>query len=245
VCRQFLITAAVGMTAISLLWSVPARAGNEAEVEVARHLIELIKIGRVIVSEQMENINDSTRADKGFTGDYMAGQIIERFKNTTNLDLRIPNVVPQENLYLALVQSEKEVVDEAQPVINKVGIGFKGFFPAVFARRVGEQFHKKSGVRMKLTALDYRDSNSKPDDFEAEVLHMFRDPRRSKGQPYVRNSILDGRSVLRMVDPEYAGQTCLVCHGTPKGARNMTGAKKEGWKEGDLAGAISIVLPLK
>ena len=241
--RQVFMLLVVGMTAISLVWSVPTRAENEAEM--AGHLIELVKIGRVIVSEQMENINDASKADKGFTGDYMASQILERFRKIRKLDLRIPNVVPQANLYLALVQSEKEVVDEAQPVINRAGISFKGFFPAVFAQRVGEQFYKKSGVRMKLTAIDYRNANNKPDDFEAEVLRMFSDSRHPKGQSYVRSLMADGRPVLRMMGPEYAAPTCLVCHGAPKGERNVAGTKKEGWKEGDFAGAISIVLPLK
>ena len=234
---------AVGMISISLMWSVQARAENEAEV--AEHLIELVKVGRVIVSEQMENINDSSKADKGFTGDYMAGQILERFRRTTKLDLRIPNVVPQANLYLALIQSEKEVVDEAQPVINRAGISFKGFTPAVFSQRVGEQFYKKSGVRMKLTAIAYRNANNRPDDFEAEVLRMFSDSRHPKGKPYVRSSIVEGRPVLRMMDPEYVSPTCLACHGGPRGKLNITGMKMDGWKEGDLAGAVSIVLPLK
>lgn len=240
---RILMMLAVGMTAISLAWSAPAGAGNEAEV--AEHLIELVKIGRGIVSEQMQNINDPTKADKGFTGDYMSRQVLERFKEATKLDLRIPNVVPQANLYLALVQVEKEVVDQAQPVINKAGISFKGFIPVVFARRVGEQFYKKSGVRVKLTAIDYRNANNKPDDFETEVLRMFSDPRHPKGQSYVRSTMVDGRPVLRMIDPEYAATTCLACHGAPKGARDVTGMRKEGLKEGDLAGAISIVLPLK
>jgi hypothetical protein len=234
---------AVGMISISLMWSVQARAENDAEV--AEHLIELVKVGRVIVSEQMENINDSSKADKGFTGDYMAGQILERFRRTTKLDLRIPNVVPQTNLYLALIQSEKEVVDEAQPVINRAGISFKGFTPAVFSQRVGEQFYKKSGVRMKLTAIAYRNANNRPDDFEAEVLRMFSDSRHPKGKPYVRSSIVEGRPVLRMMDPEYVSPTCLACHGGPRGRLNITGMKMDGWKEGDLAGAVSIVLPLK
>jgi len=234
---------AVGMISISLMWSVQARAENDAEV--AEHLIELVKVGRVIVSEQMENINDSSKADKGFTGDYMAGQILERFRRTTKLDLRIPNVVPQANLYLALIQSEKEVVDEAQPVINRAGISFKGFTPAVFSQRVGEQFYKKSGVRMKLTAIAYRNANNRPDDFEAEVLRMFSDSRHPKGKPYVRSSIVEGRPVLRMMDPEYVSPTCLACHGGPRGRLNITGTKMDGWNERDLAGAVSIVLPLK
>jgi hypothetical protein len=234
---------AMGIVTMSLMWSAPVQAENEAET--AEHLIELIKIGRVIVSEQMDNINDASKADKGFTGDYMAGQVLERFKKHTRLDLRIPSVVPQANLYLALVQSAKDVVHEAQPVINRVGISYKGFIPAVFAQRVEDQFYTKSGVRMKLTSIDYRNANSKPDDFEAEVLRMFSDARHPKGKPYMRSSMVDGRPVLRMMSPEYVSQTCLTCHGEPRGKLTVGGMKKDGWKDEDLAGAISIVLPLK
>jgi Protein of unknown function (DUF3365) len=235
---------AVGIAVTTLVWNVPAKAAG-IEVEVAEHLIKLVKIGRVIVSEQMETINDASKAEKGFTGNHMAGQILERFKKVTKLDLRIPNVVPQANLYLSLVQAEKDVVDEVQPVINRAGIAFKGFIPAVFAKRVGDQFYEKSGIRLKLTAIDYRNTNNKPDDFEAEVLRMFSDSRHPKGQPYVRSTMVDGQPVLRMMDPEYVGQTCLACHGVPRGALTVGGMKKDGWKDGDLAGAISIVLPLK
>ncbi len=231
-----------GVAALALS-ATPVFAGNEAEV--AEHLIDLVKIGRGVMSEQMGNINDASKADKGFTGDYIAGQVIERFKKKTKIDLRIPNVVPQAGLYLALVEAEKEVVDEAQPIINRPGIGFKGFIPAVFARKSGEHFYKKSGVRLKLTGIDYRNINNRPDDFESEVLRMFSDSRHPKGQSYVRNTMLDGKPVLRMMDPEYAAASCLSCHGTPKGGKDITGGHKEGWKEGDLAGAISVVLPLK
>ena len=234
---------AMGMVTMSLMWSAPVQAENEAEI--AEHLIELIKIGRVIVSEQMDNINDASKADKGFTGDYMAGQVLERFKKHTRLDLRIPNVVPQANLYLTVVQSAKDVVHEAQPIINRAGISYKGFIPAVFAQRVEDQFYTKSGVRMKLTSIGYRNANSKPDDFETEVLRMFSDSRHPKGKPYMRSSMVDGRPVLRMMSPEYVSQTCLTCHGEPRGKLTVGGMKKDGWKDGDLAGAISIVLPLK
>ena len=134
---------------------------------------------------------------------------MKRFKKQTRIDLRIPNVVPQANYYLALVEAERDVVDEAQPVINRQGVGFKGFLHAVFARRVGEHFYKKTGVRMKLTGINYRSLNSKPDDFEQEVLRMFSDPRHPKGQAHVRNMTIDGRSVLHMIDREYAAASCL------------------------------------
>ncbi|MGH7258968.1 MAG: Tll0287-like domain-containing protein, partial [Nitrospiraceae bacterium] len=83
------------------------------------------------------------------------------------------------------------------------------------------------------------------DDFESEVLRMFADARHPKGQPYSKATMIDGKPVLRMMDPEYAAATCLNCHGAPKGERDITGMKKEGWKEGDLAGAISIVIPMR
>jgi CheY-like chemotaxis protein len=188
------------------------------EAEVAEHLIDLVKIGRGVMSEQMGNINDASKSNKGFTGDYMAAQVIERFKKKTKIDLRIPNAVPQAGLYLALVEAEKDVVDEAQPVINRAGIGFKGFIPAVFARKTGENFYKKTGVKLKLTGIDYRNASNRPDDFEAEVLRMFSDPRHPKGQTYVRNTMLDGRPVLRMMDPEYAAASCLACHGARRAA---------------------------
>ncbi len=242
--RQVFMIVAAGMTIISLMWSTPARATTEA-AEVAEHLIELVKIGSEVVSEHQATINDAEKSEKGFTSDFVADQVLERFKKKTKIDLRIPNVVPQANLYLVLVEAEREVIDEAQQVINRPGVGFKGFLHAVFARRVGEHFHKKTGVRIKLTSVDYRTTNSKPDEFEQEVLRMFGDPRHPKDQVYVRSEVVDGRPVLRMMDPEYAAASCLGCHGAPKGERDITGMKKEGWKEGSLAGAISLILPLK
>ena len=241
--RQVLIIVGVGMATISLAWSTPVRASNEAEM--AEHLIELMKIGRGVVAEHQASIDDTAKAKKGFTADFFGNQVMERFKKKTKIDLRIPSVVPQANIYLALVEAEREVVDEAQLIINRPGIGFKGFIPAMFARKTGERFYKKSGVKLKLTGIDYRNISNRPDDFESEVLRMFSDPRHPKGQPYVRNTTVEGKAVLRMMDPEYAAVSCLSCHGTPKGERDITGMRKEGWKEGDFAGAISLVLPLK
>jgi hypothetical protein len=234
---------AMGITTISLAWNTPALAANEAEV--AEHLIELMNFGREMISEHQATINDATKGEKGFTGDFVVDQVMERFKKKSRIDLRIPNVVPQASVYLALLEAEREVVEEAQPVINRQGIAFKGFLHAVFARRVGENFYQKTGIRIKLTGISGRNLNSKPDDFEQEVLRMFSDSRHPKGRSYARNTIIDGRPVLRMIDPEYAAGSCLSCHGTPKGERDLMGMKKEGWKEGDLAGAISLMLPLK
>lgn len=232
-----------GLCAMMVGMPSHARAGDEAET--AELLIALLKAGRAVVSEHQALINDPSKGNKGFTDEFVAHEIIEKFKAKTRVDLSRPSGIPQSALLLALLESEREVVLEAQPVINKQGIAFKGFIPAVFARKAGEKFYRKTGIKMKLTGTDYRFPGNKPDDFEAEVLRMFADPRHPKGQHYAKATMINGKPVMRVMDPEYAGATCLTCHGGPKGERDITGMKKEGWKEGDLAGAISIVLPMR
>jgi hypothetical protein len=231
-----------------ILGSVMLYGGHavaNSEVETAELLIKLLQTGRTVISEHQGLINDVSKANKGFTGDFVIGQVMDRFRKQTRIDLSRPNALPQAGLLLALVESEKEVVDEAQPVINKAGVGFKGFLPAVFARKAGERFYRKTGIRVKLTGADYRYPGNKPDDFETEVLRMFADARHPKGQPYSKTMMVEGKPVLRMMDPEYAAASCLNCHGGPKGERDITGMKKEGWKEGELAGAISVVIPMR
>jgi Protein of unknown function (DUF3365) len=220
-----------------------ARAGDEAET--AELLIALLKAGRAVVSEHQALINDASKGNKGFTDEFVGHEIIEKFKAKTRVDLSRPSSVPQGALLLALLESEREVVLEGQPVINKQGVAFKGFIPAVFARKAGEKFYKKTGIKVKLTGADYRFPGNKPDDFESEVLRMFGDARHPKGQQYAKATMVGGKPVMRVMDPEYATATCLTCHGGPKGERDITGMKKEGWKEGELAGAISIVVPMK
>ena len=72
--RLVFMMVAVGITTISLAWCTPARATNEA-TQVAEHLIELVKIGREVVSEHQATINDATKAEKGFTADFVADQV--------------------------------------------------------------------------------------------------------------------------------------------------------------------------
>jgi len=220
-------------------------AGTGDEPETAELLIELMKAGRVVVSDHQSLINDASKGEKGFTDEFVRREIVERFKARTRIDLAHPRGMPQSGILLAMLESEREVVLDAQPVINRPGIGFKGFIPSVFARKVGQKLYQKTGIRMKLTGMDYRFPGNKPDDFETEVLRLFADPRHPKGQPYAKMTVANGKPVMRVMDPEYAGATCLACHGGPKGERDITGMKKEGWREGELAGAISVVMPMR
>lgn len=54
----------------------------------------------------------------------------------------------------------------------------------------------------------------------------------------------EGHQVFRYVAPMTIDEACLQCHGEPAGELDVTGTPKEGWKMGDIGGAISIIMPL-
>lgn len=243
--RVLVSVLSVGIMVGALLWGEAAHAKTTDEAETAELLIVLLKAGRAVVSEHQQLINDAEKADKGFTDEVVGRKILERFKAETEIDLTRTAGIPRNEILLAMVQSQREVIRDAQPVINKRGIGFKGFVPSMFARKVGQKLFAKTGIRVKLTATDYRFPGNQPDAFETEVLRVFSDPQYPKGKRYVRLLAVDDEQAVRVMYPEYAEATCLMCHGDPKGERDVTGMKKEGWKEGELAGAISVVMPVR
>ena len=63
--------------------------------------------------------------------------------------------------------------------------------------------------------------------------HVPKVKRHMDHAPFFSEAIEDGPS---------ATKACLKCHGEPKGAKDITGGKKEGGKLGELGGAISFVL---
>lgn len=232
-----------GFIAWMLVMGSPVQAANEAET--AEYLIKLVKAGRVVVANNQTLINDASMGDKGFTPEAFGKKTAQIFLEKTKIDLTKPPSSELTRLLHALLESGKEVVADAQLVINKQGLGFKGFLPAVWNRRTGEIFQEKTGIRLKLTNEDYRNPKNKPDEFETEILKLFADPNYPKGKEYSRVTTVSGRTALRYMSPEYASKACLSCHGEPKGERDITGGKKEGWKEGGLAGAISLIIPVR
>ena len=59
------------------------------------------------------------------------------------------------------------------------------------------------------------------------------------GEAIVSETLEDGKSV-RVLLPLFYEKACLSCHGQPKGERDITGYPREGGKEGELGGAISV-----
>ncbi len=175
-------------------------------------------------------------------------QLAETFLGRSGIDLRaLPSARLSSStkaLLKQLVAASKTVVTEAQsgnsqdrvrPTVHLI--------PAVFGSRVALQFEAATGVRLKQTSLVPRNPANMPDEFERAVLREFADPAFQREKVITEVTAKSG--VLRLMYPLYATRQCLACHGEPAGGElDRMGYRKEGWKLGQNAGAISVIMPI-
>jgi len=248
--RKTMMTGLVAMLAVLVMSPEWARSVERAEAEeTARLLAKLFSAGRMVIDQNQALIDDSHRGDKGFTPEVFEQQLIQEFRKQTGIDVsRIQNTpvsitVPPlaRELLPAFVVASKEVIRDAQVVINQRGIGYKNFIPATYGSQAAARFSKQSHVRLKQTTLQPRNPKNEPDEYEASVLKWL--SGRPRAEAYVSELTEEGRT-LRVVMPIYYVRDCLKCHGEPKGDLDISGYPKEGAREGDLAGAITVTTPL-
>jgi hypothetical protein len=100
-------------------------------------------------------------------------------------------------------------------------------------------------VYLKQTAPEHllRNAGNKPDSFEAEHMKALSEAS-FQGNAGTVISKIDGKNSVRVLLPLFYEKTCLSCHGEPKGERDISGYPKEGGKEGQLGGAISVKLDM-
>jgi general secretion pathway protein A len=216
--------------------------------ETARLLAVLLDSGRVVLGKAQSTINNPRLEDKGFSGSVFEARLRKEFLGRTGHDLSNlkPAAMPEraKPLLMKLASYMTRMVQEVQPEINKKGVGFKGFIPATFATRVADRFSKESGLKLRQIgppAVDPRNPNNKPDEQEEEVLLAIQ-----KSHPRAGDHVIEQRfpdKSVRVLLPLFYTKACLSCHGKPKGEIDISGYEKEGFKEGDLGGAISVVLP--
>ena len=224
---------------------------NADAVETGRLLAILLDSGRVVVGANQPLINDKEKGDKGFTPDVFEKQLQAKFKDRAGVDLTKLNeakIPPQAKTLLPkLVEASKQAVADNQANINTKGKGFKAFTPAHFGTQAAAKFTKTSGVYLKQTAMDshLRNPSNKADDFETAVLKKFADPSYPRQGEKIISETVDKEKAVRLMLPLFYGKNCLGCHGEPKGETDISGYKKDGSKEGDLGGAISVKVPLK
>lgn len=228
-----------------LMWSSIgwAQAPREEAEKIAQHLATLLNVGRLIVERNQTLINDPRTGDKGFTPEVFEHEVVDEFIRQTTIDLKhlsshLPSL--EKELLPVLLQSSKEVVADAQLVINQRGIGYKNFIPATFGSQAARKFSARTHVKIKQTTLNPRNLKNTPDAYEEIVL------KRLATQPASDTFIaewIDNDTTLRALIPIYYSQDCLACHGKPRGILDISGYPREGAQEGDLAGAISIQIP--
>ena len=229
----------------TLTWSqiVWAQISPQETELTAQLLATFLHAGRVVIERNQSLINDPRKGDKGFTPEVFEPLVIDEFLQQTHIDLKHPPPsLPAltKDLLAMLLLASKEVVADAQLVINQRGIAYKNFIPASFGSQAARKFSKRSKVTIKQTALEPRNLKNAPDAYEETVL------KRLATQPASITPVVewidDGR-VLRTLMPIYYSEDCLTCHGNPKGILDISGYPREGAQAGELAGAISIQIP--
>jgi general secretion pathway protein A len=215
--------------------------------QTARLLAILLDSGRSVINDQQALFDEPGPSDKGkgLTPDVFDRQLTEMFRSRSGTDLqdldasRVP--AQAKKLLKELVAVSRHVVADAQPEINRSS-GPRGLLPAIFGARVAGRFTERTGVRMKQTTLLPRNAANAPDSTERSALELFADPGYPREKPISETTAKSG--ALRLMFPLYATRHCLNCHGEPKGALDRTGYPREGWKLGQNAGAISVIIPI-
>lgn len=246
----------LGLFAVALLTigiglaPIPASANSEL-VESGRLLAILLDAGRGTVAANQPLINDASKGDKGFTADVFEKELIEKFKARAGVDLAnvkaatIPETA--KGLLPELVAASKKTIAANQAKINQSGIAYKGFTPAHFGTQAAAEFSSKTGIYLKQTTQDalLRNPKNKADAFESGLLAKLADASYPRQGDKAMSEAVEGGKAVRVLLPLYYGKGCLGCHGVPKGEMDVSGYKKEGAKEGDLGGAISVKLQAK
>ncbi len=225
-----------------------AQQNENADMGLALRLAVLLQSARSVIGAEQARINDPAIGDKGLSGKEVLARATKAFVAKTGAaPLSTESSVRETKIVEAMMASISEVMDANAGTINRQGVAFKGFVPAVFGRLVTESFKDKVGdlAQIKVTAPMnlVRNRKSRPDEWETKVItENLLAPDWKKGAVYSSLVETTGRQAFRVMVPEYYGEGCLSCHGGPAGEVDITGYPKEGGALGDLGGVISIQL---
>ncbi len=132
-----------------------------------------------------------------------------------------------------------------QDLINHDADGnydFKGLHCSLVGKSIGKLFGMKTDYVIRYTNFSPRNKADEPDKFELEALNTFLNDK--DATEYFDIIEYEGKESFRYMAPMKIDNTCLECHGGPVGELDILGYPKEGWKIGDLGGAVSIVMPI-
>ena len=242
----FIIGKCIALTYIITMPIIAWAGPIEEASETGRLLAILLDAGRSTIATNQDLINDASKADKGYTSQVFERQVAEDFQRRTGVALtnleeaKIPEMAKP--LLARLMEEAKKTIDTYQSVINISGFAYKGLIPATFGTETATRFQSWSGIYMKQTAPSHlvRNPKNKPDDYESTVFSRFATSNSDQAPDKVFSEVTDDGRYVRVLLPLFYQKACLSCHGEPKGQRDISGYPREGAREGELGGAISV-----
>ena len=101
------------------------------------------------------------------------------------------------------------------------------------------KFRYATGVSVRQVTYEPRNAYNRADGFEREMLRKY---EMGRFKPHLGYGWWTDEHTYRYVYPLYIEEPCLQCHGQPEGALDIAGKVKEGYKQGELRGAISVLI---
>ena len=147
------------------------------------------------------------------------------------------------------VMASWDYVDAVQHSINYNSDGtydFKGVYCSIAGKNIAKRFTTLAdGYRISFVRENPRTPSDEPDEVELAALRSFGDGGVEEYYEVLEGEEDSGNTLeLRYVAPLEVTGGCLTCHGDPAGTRDEVGFVREGLQLGDLAGAVSIAIPL-
>lgn len=202
---------------LALVTNAPASSRTaEEDAQIGKSLATMLRSVRTVISKNQDRINDPNIGNKGLDGKAVlaeAGAIYQQASGTA------PASIDPNSLHGRLIRMQMdsiaEVMEAHQETINRQGVGFKGFIPAVFARLVNEAFGRRAAgmADIKVTAPPQLIRNPKvqPDEWELEVIRTrLMSASWPKDQSYSASVEKNGTPAQRTLIPEYYGASCLL-----------------------------------
>ncbi len=213
---------------------VPAAQGQGTAELIAKALAK----GRLVIFGHMGKLTDPKLGDKGFTGDYFMGHW------KAALEPELMGLTPEQKPILEkLLWAGKQSIDNNQDRLNVKGVGWKNFLPAKCARETGDLLNTRTGIVTRQPSRAYRHPANRPDELDRKAL-VRATSAGFDGRPFGEFAMMGKQKVYRYYEPVPLMKPCLACHGEPKGERDILGYEKDGLKEGDVFGLISVAVPV-
>lgn len=127
------------------------------------------------------------------------------------------------NTYLSQIGEEPETMDIKGRIFIKEN-------PAFVTRELSRYAKDREFYWFKITSLKLVNPLNAPDDIEKSALREFEQLGKKE---FISFQTIEGHRYLRFISPLYIEESCLRCH------------KKQGYKIGDVRGALSITIPVE